>query len=47
MAHYDTRVQPPAAFAEIQIANPDNGRAATRHATLDTGASRSVYRVMW
>ena len=42
MAHYDTQVQPPAAFAEVRITNPDNGLATTLRGKLDTGAAMTV-----
>ncbi len=42
MAHYDSRVQPPAAYTEIYIVNPANGNAITYPAKLDTGATLTV-----
>ncbi len=42
MAHYDLRLQPPAAYTEIRIMNPVSGNAVTCPAKLDTGATLTV-----
>ncbi len=42
MPRYDTEVTPPAAFVQVQIANPTTGASQPLSVKLDTGASVSV-----
>jgi predicted aspartyl protease len=40
--HYDTRVDPPAAYLPVQVTNPDTGASIRLLAKIDSGAAMSV-----